>query len=64
MADDAALKGAPTDWTLHIRDVKLSAGAGFIYPLCGKINTMPGLPKEPAGNNIDIDADGIITGLF
>lgn len=64
ITDDAALKGAPTDWTLHIRDVKLSAGAGFIYPLCGKINTMPGLPKEPAGNNIDIDADGIITGLF
>ncbi len=64
ISDNAKLKGAPDNWTLKVRDVKLSAGAGFVYVLCGKMMTMPGLPSVPAGNNIDIDADGHITGLF
>lgn len=64
ISDKPELKGAPDNWRLTVRDVKLSAGAGFIYVLCGKMLTMPGLPKVPAGNNIDIDANGKITGLF
>lgn len=64
ISDNAKLKGAPDNWTLTVRDVKLSAGAGFVYVLCGKMMTMPGLPSVPAGNNIDIDADGNISGLF
>ena len=49
---------------MPIRDVNLSAGAGFIYPLCGEMRTMPGLGSEPGGRNIDIDAEGNIVGLF
>lgn len=64
LSDNPELKGAPDGWNLHVRNVRLSAGAGFLYALCGKIMTMPGLPKEPAGNHIDIDANGVITGLF
>ncbi len=64
ISDDASLKGAPEGWRLTVRDVRISAGAGFAYVLCGKILTMPGLPSQPAGNNIDIDADGTIVGLF
>ncbi len=64
LSHDANLKGRPTGFTLPIRDVRLSAGAGFITPLCGEMRTMPGLPSRPGGENIDIDADGNIVGLF
>ena len=61
---DAALKGRPTGFTLPIRDVRLSAGAGFVTPLCGDMRTMPGLPSKPAGDAIDLDANGDVVGLF
>ena len=64
LSHDPDLKGRPTGWTLPVRDVRLSAGAGFLYALCGDIMTMPGLPSHPAGENVDIDADGNIVGLF
>ena len=64
LSHDANLKGRPTGFTLPIREVRLSAGAGFITPLCGEMRTMPGLPSKPGGENIDIDADGNIVGLF
>ena len=63
-SDDSKLIGAPKGFTVTVRDLKLSAGAGFIAALCGKIMTMPGLPKTPAALNMDIDAKGTITGLF
>jgi formate--tetrahydrofolate ligase len=61
---DPNLKGAPTDHIMAIREVRLSAGAGFIVVVCGDIMTMPGLPRMPAANNIDIDANGEVMGLF
>ena len=64
LSHDPKLKGRPTGFELPIREVRLSAGAGFIYPLVGEIRTMPGLPTVPAGANIDIDAEGNVTGLF
>ena len=64
LSHDAALKGRPTGFTVPIREVRLSAGAGFITPLCGEMRTMPGLPSRPGGEKIDIDADGNIVGLF
>jgi formate--tetrahydrofolate ligase len=64
LSHDANLKNRPTGFTLPIREVRLSAGAGFITPLCGEMRTMPGLPSKPGGENIDIDADGNIVGLF
>ncbi|MCM8763884.1 MAG: formate--tetrahydrofolate ligase [Candidatus Omnitrophica bacterium] len=64
LSHDPNLKGAPKGFTLPIEDVRLSAGAGFIYPLCGKMRTMPGLPSEPAGTYVDIDQHGKIVGLF
>ena len=64
LSDDPALLGRPRGFKLHVRDAKLSAGAGFIVVLTGAILTMPGLPKVPAANTIDIDDDGNITGLF
>ncbi|OGO57416.1 MAG: formate--tetrahydrofolate ligase [Chloroflexi bacterium RBG_16_69_14] len=64
LSHDAALKGRPTGFTIPIREVRLSAGAGFITPLCGEMRTMPGLPSRPGGERIDIDADGNIVGLF
>ncbi|MGE5329281.1 MAG: formate--tetrahydrofolate ligase [Deltaproteobacteria bacterium] len=63
-SDDAALKGAPRGWTLTVREVKVSSGAGFIVALTGTMVTMPGLPKEPAAERIDILEDGRIVGLF
>lgn len=64
LTHDPDLKGAPRGWSLPVRDVRLSAGAGFVYALCGDIMTMPGLPSHPAGENMDIDADGNAVGLF
>ena len=64
LSHDATLKGRPSGFILPIRDVRLSAGAGFITPLCGEMRTMPGLPSKPGGENIDIDAEGNIVGLF
>ncbi len=61
---DPALRGAPTGHVLHIRDVRLAAGAGFVVLICGDIMTMPGLPAVPAANAIDVDDDGNIVGLF
>ena len=63
-SDDAMLLGAPRGFTVTIRNIKVSAGAGFIVALTGDIMTMPGLPKVPAAERIDVDADGRITGLF
>jgi formate--tetrahydrofolate ligase len=64
LSHDANLKGRPTGFTVPIREVRLSAGAGFITPLCGEMRTMPGLPSRPGGEKIDIDAEGNIVGLF
>lgn len=61
---DAAQLGAPTGHTLTVRDVRLSAGAGFVVVICGEIMTMPGLPRNPAALKIDVDEGGRITGLF
>jgi formyltetrahydrofolate synthetase len=62
---DPAIKGAPRGWRLPIRDIRASAGAGFLYPLCGAMRTMPGLPTRPAFVNVDIDLEtGRIIGLF
>ncbi len=61
---DPKLLGAPEGFTLPVRDVRLSAGAGFVVALCGDIMTMPGLPRVPAANSIRLDADGLIEGLF
>ncbi len=63
-SDDAAKLGAPEHFTVTVRSVKISAGAGFVVVLTGNIMTMPGLPKKPAAENIDVDANGNITGLF
>ena len=63
-SDDPMKMGAPEGFTLHVREARVSAGAGFVVVLTGKIMTMPGLPKKPAAENIDVDADGNITGLF
>ena len=62
--DDQTVLGAPEGITVTVRDVKVSAGAGFVVALTGSIMTMPGLPKVPAAERIDVDADGKITGLF
>ena len=64
LSHDAALKGRPSGFRVPIREVRLSAGAGFITPLAGEMRTMPGLPSRPGGENIDIDANGEIVGLF
>jgi len=64
LSHDPTLKGRPTGWRLPIRDIRASVGAGFLYPLCGDMRTMPGLPKTPAGDSIDLDTDGNIVGLF
>ncbi len=63
ISSDPALKGAPTGWRLPVREVRASVGAGFIYPICGDMRTMPGLSSTPAALRIDIDADGRIVGL-
>lgn len=64
LSDDPAKLGKPENFEITVRDVKLSAGAGFVVALTGDIMTMPGLPKVPAANNIDVSGDGTISGLF
>ncbi|HZK73206.1 MAG TPA: formate--tetrahydrofolate ligase [Clostridia bacterium] len=63
ISSDPKLKGAPTGWKLPVREVRASVGAGFIYPICGEMRTMPGLPSSPNAIRIDIDEDGEIVGL-
>lgn len=63
LTDDSKIKGAPRGWTLSVREVQLSAGAGFIVPVCGTLTLMPGLPKVPAAMRMDLDDDGRIIGL-
>ncbi len=64
LSDDPKLKGAPDGFRITITDIRASAGAGFIYPLCGDVRTMPGLGRSPAAMNVDIDEDGKVVGLF
>jgi formate--tetrahydrofolate ligase len=64
LSHDPTLKGAPKGFTLPIREVRASVGAGFIYPICGDMRTMPGLSDHPAAEQVDIDEDGNIVGLF
>ncbi len=61
---DPQLKGAPSDHTINVREVRLAAGAEFVVMVCGDIMTMPGLPKEPSANRIDMDDNGKVVGLF
>jgi len=63
ISSDPSLKGAPTGWTLPVREVRASVGAGFVYPICGDMRTMPGLSAHPAAARIDLDPDGQIVGL-
>lgn len=64
LSHDGSLKGRPTGFRVPIREVRLSAGAGFVTPLAGEMRTMPGLPSRPGGENIDLDDDGEVVGLF
>jgi formate--tetrahydrofolate ligase len=63
ISSDPALKGAPTGWRLPVREVRASVGAGFVYPICGDMRTMPGLPMHPAVHRIDLDDQGRVVGL-
>ena len=63
-SDDAAKRGAPEGFTVTVREIRVSAGAGFLVALTGNIMTMPGLPKSPAAERIDVDKNGVITGMF
>ena len=64
LSHDPKLKGRPEGFVLPIRDIRASVGAGFLYPLCGEMRTMPGFPSKPSYENVDIDEDGNIVGLF
>lgn len=64
LSHDPKLLGRPRGYKLPIRDIRPSIGAGFLYPLCGEMRTMPGLPSKPAGNTVDFDEDGNVVGLF
>lgn len=64
LSDDPNLKGRPEGFTFHVRGIEIAAGAGFVIPLSGDLMRMPGLPKEPAAQKIDIDSEGNISGLF
>lgn len=64
LSHDPALKGRPSGFVVPVREVKVSAGAGFVYALTGEISTMPGLPSVPAGTKVDIDENGRVVGLF
>jgi formate--tetrahydrofolate ligase len=63
ISSDPSLKGAPTGWTLPVREVRASVGAGFVYPICGDMRTMPGLGTSPAASRIDLNEDGLVVGL-
>ena len=63
ISSDASLKGAPTGWTLPVREVRLAAGAGYVYAICGTMRTMPGLSKSPAAERIGFDENGTMIGL-
>ncbi|HSR25652.1 MAG TPA: formate--tetrahydrofolate ligase [Candidatus Eisenbacteria bacterium] len=63
LSSDPTLLGAPTGWRLQVREVRANVGAGFVYPICGEMRTMPGLGKHPAATHIDLDEDGEIVGL-
>ena len=64
LSDDPILLGRPKGFTINVREVYVSAGAGFVVVLTGAVMTMPGLPKNPAAYNIDVTDQGVITGLF
>ena len=64
LSHDPKLKGRPEGFRLPVRNIRLAAGAGFLYPLCGEMRTMPGLGSRPALEQVDIDEDGQIVGLF
>ena len=64
LSDDPTLLGRPRDYKITVREVYVSAGAGFVVVLTGSIVTMPGLPKHPAAYDIDVDSNGKITGLY
>lgn len=64
LSHDPELKGRPAGFAISIRDIRVATGAGFLYPLCGQMRTMPGLPSEPAGTRIDLDENGNVVGLF
>ena len=64
LSHDPTLKGVPKGFTVPVREVRASVGAGFVYPLLGEMSTMPGLPTNPAFMKIDLDEDGKIVGLF
>jgi formyltetrahydrofolate synthetase len=64
ISHDPTKKGVPTGFTLPVRDVRASVGAGFIFPLCGTMRTMPGLPSRPAFMDVDLDDQGRVKGLF
>ena len=63
ISSDPKLRGAPTGWRLPVREVRASVGAGFVYPICGEMRTMPGLSKTPAAFGIDLDDSGDVVGL-
>ena len=64
LSDDPSLLGRPSGFTMNVREVYVAAGAGFVVVLTGAVMTMPGLPKQPAAYGIDVNSDGVITGLF
>jgi formate--tetrahydrofolate ligase len=64
LSSDPSLKGAPTGWTLPVREVRASVGAGFVYPICGDMRTMPGLGSDPAAAHVDLDEHDDTVGLF
>ena len=64
LSDNPNMLGRPKNFTITVRDIEIAAGAGFVVPITGEMMRMPGLPEEPASNNIDIDSNGNISGLF
>ena len=63
LTDDPAIRGRPKNFKITIKEIRISAGAGFLVPITGKITTMPGLPAKPAAEKIDIDEEGNIIGI-
>ena len=64
ISSDPTLRGDPRGWRMPVREVRVAAGAGYVYAISGEMRTMPGLPKHPAAASIDLDADGNVVGLF